>query len=81
MKSKRTVDYSLQMQVQDFNTLNDQNINYLMDTIRKGVDFSFFKNILSNSPFSLSEWSKFLHLSERTMQRYKKDQKPFDALQ
>ncbi len=65
----------------DSQRISEDNVAYLMNTIRKGLDFSYFLNILKNSPFSLSEWSDFLHLSERTMQRYKKDQKKFDALQ
>ena len=31
-------------------------------------------------PIKFAEWSKYLHLSDRTMQRYKKENKHFEAL-
>ena len=74
-------EYSISNQTITYDTVSDQDVAYLIDTVRKGVQFTFFKNIISHSPFSLSEWSKFLHLSERTMQRYKKEKKTFDSLQ
>lgn len=80
-KYAMTKAYSISNESVSYDTVNDQDVAYLIDTVRKGVQFSLFKNIISHSPFSLSEWSKFLHLSERTMQRYKKEKKTFDALQ
>lgn len=53
----------------------------LMDWVRGGLDFKLFQNLVSKFPFSLEEWSQFLHLSERTIQRYKKEDKSFDSLQ
>ena len=29
----------------------------------------------------MQDWASFLHISERTLQRYKKDKKAFDSLQ
>ena len=74
-------EYSNSSQTITYDTVSDQDVAYLIDTVRNGVQFTLFKNIISHSPFSMSEWSKFLHLSERTMQRYKKEKKTFDALQ
>jgi len=53
----------------------------LMKVIRGGIEFDKFQSMVSKYPFSMEEWSSFLHLSERTLQRYKKEDKNFDALQ
>lgn len=64
-----------------FSAMDDRGVLSLIDMIRQGIQFSQFFAFASKSPFSLSEWSGFLHLSERTMQRYKQEKKTFDALQ
>ena len=45
-------------------------------------DFTFleFKKIADKSPFSQGEWAGFLHLSERTLQRYAKNNSTFAAI-
>ncbi len=53
---------------------------YLINTARHGIPFNKFTRMTAQSPFTLDEWSTFLHLSERTMQRYKKDKKTFDPI-
>lgn len=42
-------------------------------------DFSFaeFKKIADKAPFTQAEWSAMLHLSERTLQRYAKNEGTF----
>lgn len=47
------------------------------------LDFTYqaFKKIADEAPFSLKEWAGFLHLSERTMHRYAKDNSTFNGLQ
>jgi putative toxin-antitoxin system antitoxin component (TIGR02293 family) len=52
--------------------------NRLVTLVREGVQFSVFSKLLKRISFSLQEWSSFLHLSERTMQRYQKENKTFD---
>jgi putative toxin-antitoxin system antitoxin component (TIGR02293 family) len=37
--------------------------------------------LYTEAAFSLSEWSKILHISERTMQRYETENKTFDPVQ
>ncbi len=59
----------------------ESDILTLIHKIRAGVSFAIFEHIVRLSPFTSQDWSAFLHLSERSMQRYKKDQKNFDALQ
>jgi len=61
-------------------TLDDSNAYSLINAIKKGINFSFFERLAKNIPFTLSEWSSFLHLSERSLQRYKKDKGTFNAV-
>lgn len=48
---------------------------------REGVSYADFENITSESVFTMDQWVTFLHISERTLQRYKKDNKSFESLQ
>jgi putative toxin-antitoxin system antitoxin component (TIGR02293 family) len=61
-------------------TVTESDTVYLIDTMRKGIPFNTFNKIAEASPFGLDEWSGFLHLSERTIQRYKKEKKAFDPI-
>ena len=62
-----------------YNSVDDKDVFSIISTIKKGIKFSAFNSIALNSPFSLIEWSGFLNISERTMQRYKKERKSFDS--
>ncbi len=62
-------------------TIANRNRSMLMQWVRGGIDFDMFQTIVSKYPFTSEEWSQFLHLSERTIQRYKKEEKNFDSLQ
>jgi len=64
-----------------YNTTDDKFINDIIALVREGVSFEDFDRFASKSAFSFTEWSEFLHISERTMQRYNKEKKPFDSLQ
>jgi putative toxin-antitoxin system antitoxin component (TIGR02293 family) len=46
------------------------------------ADFPYtkFKKIADKVPFTQSEWANILHLSERTLQRYSKDNKNFEGI-
>ena len=46
----------------------------------KTSTFKNFKKVMDKSPFSLLEWANFLHVSERTLQRYAKDNSSFNGL-
>lgn len=43
----------------------------------KEFTFSDFKKIADKAPFSQSEWAHLLHVSERTLQRYAKNNSSF----
>lgn len=62
-------------------TIANRNRSMLMQWVRGGIDFDMFQTMSSKFPFTSEEWSQFLHLSERTIQRYKKEEKNFDSLQ
>lgn len=62
-------------------TIANRNRSMLMQWVRGGIDFDMFQTMVSKFPFTSEEWSQFLHLSERTIQRYKKEEKNFDSLQ
>ncbi len=64
----------------DFKLMVNEEAVALIYATRQGVTFDFFSQILNYLPIKFSEWSKFLHLSDRTMQRYKKEKKQFEAL-
>ncbi len=64
-----------------YSALDDARVYELVAATRKGFSFLDFQNIFDYLAFSLQDWSNFLHLSERSIQRYKKEQKSFEALQ
>ncbi len=51
------------------------------EVILKDFTFSEFKKIADQATFTLKEWADFLHTSERTLQRYAKDNSSFNGLQ
>jgi putative toxin-antitoxin system antitoxin component (TIGR02293 family) len=63
------------------NILEEPDPVYLINTSRKGVEFAQFNKIADKLPFLNSEWCSYLHISERTMHRYKKEKKSFDTIQ
>ena len=63
-----------------YKLIDDKDVFMLISTVREGIKYATFQNIANKSPFSTSEWSNFLHLSERTFQRYKKEKRKFDPL-
>lgn len=44
----------------------------------KDFDYKEFKKIADKVPFTQKEWSDILHISERTLQRYAKDNSSFN---
>lgn len=60
---------------------DDNSILKLIDVIKKGINFSTFLAFSTKFSFSFSEWSSFLHISERTLLRYKKEKRIFDVTQ
>lgn len=62
-------------------SIDDINALSLVELVRHGIKFEAFDTFANKSPFNINEWSTYLHLSERTMQRYKSEKRTFDPLQ
>jgi len=52
----------------------------MVSMVREGVAYPYFNSLSDRINFTLEDWSSYLHLSERTMHRYKKEQKHFDTI-
>lgn len=59
---------------------NDEDSFDLTNMVREGVPFPYFTKLSNQIHFGFDDWSTYLHLSERTIQRYKKENKSFDPL-
>lgn len=64
-----------------YRSMDDNSIFTLIQEINKGVSFKSFKSFIKNTNFTMAEWSSYLHLSERSLQRYEKENKTFEPLQ
>jgi len=64
-----------------YDSLGNGNIVHLIHYARTGLSFAHFQQLSRHTPFTVSEWSSILHISERTIQRYKKDGLTFEPLQ
>src|SRR5213075_1561862 len=51
---------------------------YKVMPITKDFNYKEFKKIADKVPFTQKEWSDILHISERTLQRYAKDDGSFN---
>src|SRR6195952_3892125 len=52
----------------------------LTNMVSEGVPFPYFTKLSNQIHFGYEDWSSYLHLSERTIQRYKKENKSFAPL-
>ncbi|MCH7398416.1 DUF2384 domain-containing protein [Belliella sp. DSM 107340] len=53
----------------------------LAKTSRRGLTYEDFEKVMEESPVSEDSWAALIHLSDRTLQRYKKDRKSFEPIQ
>ena len=60
---------------------DDNTVLSIMHMIRGGISYFQFDKVSKKIPFTLSEWSNMLHISERTIQRYQSENKSFEPLQ
>ncbi len=49
--------------------------------VTKDFLFKDFKKVADKAPFTIAEWADILHLSERTLHRYAKENSAFSGLQ
>jgi len=64
-----------------YEIMDDKGLLDLIKASRQGIKYSYFQKLMKGCPFTFEEWSAFLHLSSRSMLRYKKDKKTFDPIQ
>jgi putative toxin-antitoxin system antitoxin component (TIGR02293 family) len=62
------------------NSLENNDIFELIDATRKGVDYKTFDELSFAYPLNSTTWSRILNMSERTIQRYKREKKKFDPI-
>lgn len=55
--------------------------NSFKPVITKDFTYKNFKIIADKAPFTLSDWADIMHISERTLHRYAKENTPFNGLQ
>lgn len=63
-----------------FKSLDNKDVFMLIKSTREGVDYDTFDNLSGRFPLNNSDWSRILNVSERTMQRYKREKKRFDSI-
>lgn len=64
-----------------FGTGEGKDALHLIRMVREGLNYPLFERFSAEAPFSAAEWAAYLHLSERTIQRYKKEQGSFEPPQ
>lgn len=79
---KRVNDEALQVKKTDI-TFSEFFTNKLLmiSLIREGIPYSLFHLIQLYTPFSEADWSDFLNMSTKTLQRYKQADKIFKPIQ
>jgi putative toxin-antitoxin system antitoxin component (TIGR02293 family) len=60
--------------------IEDEDDSSLTSVVREGVSYYRFTKLSEYIQLTLQDWAEYLHLSERTMQRYKKEGKKFDPI-
>ncbi|MGX5820692.1 type II RES/Xre toxin-antitoxin system antitoxin [Chitinophaga lutea] len=63
-----------------YSAIDDKDVMQFIKAVRNGFPFTVFARLAKNTPFSLGEWSSFLNMSERTLQRHKQEKKAFDPI-
>lgn len=63
-----------------FKSLDNNDVFKLISTTREGIDYEVFDRLALNFPLKSNDWSRILNVSERTMQRYKREKKRFDSI-
>jgi len=67
------------MTIKNYKIPEDDSVE-MVNMLRKGVEFTYLNSISDRIHFTLEDWASYLHLSERTIQRYKKEKKNFDTI-
>lgn len=75
MKAKKPAKANKKISSSKSIRLKDAAVKYLAKPSRKLQTYSYndLKQLMHKSPFTIGEWASFLDLSERTLQRYAKE--------
>jgi putative toxin-antitoxin system antitoxin component (TIGR02293 family) len=63
------------------NINTEKNVFDTIKTVKEGIKYAVFFKISKKTPFNMAEWSAFMHVSDRTLLRYKNDNLTFDSPQ
>ncbi|MCA1758144.1 MAG: DUF2384 domain-containing protein [Bacteroidales bacterium] len=63
-----------------FKSLENSDIFKLINVTREGIDYKTFNEFTVSYPLNISAWSKILNMSERTIQRYRREKKRLDSI-
>jgi putative toxin-antitoxin system antitoxin component (TIGR02293 family) len=63
-----------------FSSLSEKSGYDKIHAVREGIPYYAFERYAVTSPLSMTDWSELLEISERSLQRYKKDNKIFDRM-
>ena len=58
----------------------EDDMAHLTSVVRDGLSYNYFSTLSDRIHIGLQEWADYLHISERTIQRYKKEKKSFDPI-
>lgn len=58
----------------------DDDMAKLANVVRDGLSYNYFSTLSDRIHIEMQEWADYLHISERTIQRYKKEGKVFDPI-
>lgn len=75
-----TVSVFIMNEPKKYKFIEDEDEVNLANIVREGVSVSYFNDLSEQIHLGLVDWSGYLHLSERTIQRYKKENKSFDPI-
>ncbi len=80
MKKNKKITPKIYEEDESLNVVNEPNVfygNLRTTSALKEFSYNDFKKIADKVPFSLAEWATILHVSERTLQRYAKNNSSF----
>ncbi len=63
-----------------FESLDGNDIFKLINTTREGVDMKTFDEFSVVYPLNSMDWSRILNVSERTIQRYRREKRRFNPI-
>lgn len=64
----------------NYESMDDRDILVLIKKSREGIKYNAFNEISRSIPLKTEDWSRILHLSDRTLQRYKKEKTGFSPI-